>query len=34
MWLRQTFSNLIYLEFMEKYENGGAVLTSAEFATR
>ena len=34
MWLRQTFSNAIYIEFMEKKENIGAVLTSAVFATR
>ena len=31
MWLRQTFSNLIYLEFMQKEENSGVVLTSAVF---
>ena len=34
MWLRQTFSNLIYLEFVEKEENSIAVLTSAVFQTR
>ena len=34
MWLKQKFSNLIYLEFIEKYENTNAVLTSAEFRTR
>ena len=34
MWLRQTFSNLIYLEFVEKAENSGAVLTSEVFRTR
>ena len=34
MWLRQTFSNLIYLEFVEKEEKSGAVLTSAVFWTR
>ena len=34
MWLKQTFSNSIYLEFMEKEENSGAVLTSAVFRTR
>ena len=31
MWLRQTFSNSTDLEFMEKYENSGAVITSAVF---
>ena len=31
MWLSQTFSNSIYLEFVEKEENSGAVLTSAVF---
>ena len=31
MWLRQTVSNSIYVEFMEKSENSGAVLTSAVF---
>ena len=34
MRLRQTFSNSIYLEFVEKEENIGAVLTSAVFRTR
>ena len=34
MWLRQTFSNYIYLEFAEKEENSRAVLTSAVFRTR
>ena len=34
MWLAQTFSNSIYLEFVEKEENSGAVLTSAVFRTR
>ena len=34
IWLRQTFSNSIYLEFMEKEENNGAVVTSAVFRTR
>ena len=33
MWLMQTFSNSIYLEFVEKQENSGAVLTSAVFRT-
>ena len=33
MWLRQIFSNSIYLEIVEKEENSGAVLTSAEFRT-
>ena len=33
MWKRQTFSNSIYLEFMEKYENSDAVLTLAVFRT-
>ena len=33
MWITQTFSNLIYLEFMEKEESTGAVLTSAVFRT-
>ena len=33
MWLMQTFYNSIYLEFMEKGENSGAVLTSAVFWT-
>ena len=31
MWLRQTFSNSIYLKFLEKEENSGYVLTSAVF---
>ena len=34
MWLRQTFSNSIYLEFVEKSKNSGAVRTSAVFRTR
>ena len=34
MWLSQTFSNSIYLEFVEKEENSSAVLTSAVFRTR
>ena len=34
MWLRQAFSNSIYLEFVEKKGNSGAVLTSAVFETR
>ena len=34
MWLRQTFSNSIYLEFMEKWEISGAVPTSAVFRAR
>ena len=34
MWLTQAFSNSIYLEFMEKQENSGAVLTSAVFRNR
>ena len=34
MWLRQTFSNSIYLEFLEKKESSGAVQTSAVFQTR
>ena len=34
MWLKQTFSNSIYLEFVEKEENSGAVLFSAVFRTR
>ena len=33
MWLRQTFSNSIYLEVVEKEENSDAVLTSAVFRT-
>ena len=32
--LRQTFSNSIYLELMEKQDNSGAVLISAVFETR
>ena len=32
--LRQTFSHSIYLEFMEKEENSGVVLTWAVFRTR
>ena len=34
MWLRQTFSNSIYLEFIEKKENTDAVVTSSVFQTR
>ena len=34
MWIMQTFSNSIYLEFAEKDENSGGVLTSAVFRTR
>ena len=34
MWLTQIFSNSIYLEFAEKEEKSGAVLTSAVFRTR
>ena len=34
MWLRETFSNSIYLEFAENEENSDAVLTSAVFGTR
>ena len=34
MGLKQTFSNSIYLEFLEKRENSRAVLTSAVFRTR
>ena len=34
MWLSQTFYNSIYLEFIEKEQNAGAVLTSAVFRTR
>ena len=34
MWLSQTGYNSIYLEFVEKGENSGAVLTSAVFRTR
>ena len=34
MWLSQTFYNSIYLEFMEKEQNTGAVLISAVFQTR
>ena len=34
MWLGQTFSNSIYLEFVEKDENTGAVLTEAVFRNR
>ena len=34
MWLKQTFYNSIYLEFVEKEQNGGAVLTLAVFPTR
>ena len=34
MWLRQTFSSTIYLEFMEKEENSGAVLILAVCQTR
>ena len=34
MWLTQTFSNLIYLEFSEKDENSRAVRTSVVFRTR
>ena len=34
MWLKQTFYNSIYLEFVEKGQNGGAVLTLAVFRTR
>ena len=34
MSLMQTFSNSIYLEFVEKEENRGAVLTTAVFRTR
>ena len=34
MWLKQSFFNSIYLEFMEKSENSGAVLTTAVFRTR
>ena len=33
MWLSETFSNSIYLEFMEKQENSVAVVTSAVFRT-
>ena len=33
MWLRETFSNSIYLEFMEKEEKSSAVLTSEDFRT-
>ena len=33
MWLRQTFSNSIYLEVVEKEEDSGAVLTSEVFRT-
>ena len=32
--LRNVFSNSIYLEFMWKYGNSGAVLVSAVFGTR
>ena len=34
MWLKQNFSNSIYLEFIEKYENSNAVLISEVFRTR
>ena len=34
MWLRHTFSNSIYLEFVAEEENSGAVVTSAAFQTR
>ena len=34
MWLKQTFYNSIYLEFVEKEQNGGAVLILAVFRTR
>ena len=34
MGLRQTFSNSIYLEFVEKYENSDALMISAVFRIR
>ena len=34
MWLRQNFYNSTYLEFVEKEEIIGAVLTSAVFRNR
>ena len=34
MWLRQTFSNSIYLELAEKEDKSGAVLSLAVFRTR
>ena len=34
MLLKQTFSNSIYLEVVEKEEHSDAVLTSAVFRTR
>ena len=33
MWLRQTFSNSIYLEFVAEEENSDAVVTSGVFQT-
>ena len=34
MWLTQTFSTSMYLNFVEKEENSDAVLTLAVFRTR
>ena len=34
MLLKQTFSNSIYLEIVDKEENSGVVLISAVFRTR
>ena len=34
MWLKQTFYNSIYLEFVENEQNSGYVSTSAVFRTR
>ena len=34
MWLKQTFYNSIYLEFVEKEQNGDAALILEVFRTR